>query len=355
MTIYQLPPRSLPYTITVDEEPLNEWLGGWAANCVIVDNHANQHVLLPDVGLYCPPFTVGKVVPVPALHRVRALFATPPGLPVPPTIAGQIATLTFYAEGLSPHPGVADGQIATAQPQRLIAEIITAGTGLAQSETVALPAGTQAVGYVVSFGAFHNPNTVSITGIQSGRTWLINNSISGAPLDFQVAPVVAGLDTEVRCTVMDAGLPCKVDFVAWLANPTSFLLPSYDQGAIAIPVTFSPSGGPAANPAPWQAARSIVDFAIDLSVAGLHNVLAAIPGQTIWLFDIDGDVTVAGGFAGNWQDTAGVLVSRLGFQNNSPRSKHFSGAPLQTGRGLDFNVFAAGVSFYVGHVAHTLA
>lgn len=110
-SIYDLPPTSPPLTIVVGGTPLNTWLGGWSAKSVIVDNHSNQHVLIPDVNVFCPPFTAGKVIPLPDVQQARASFSAPAGAPDPASVAGQTCTLTFYAEALSPQAGVPDGQV----------------------------------------------------------------------------------------------------------------------------------------------------------------------------------------------------------------------------------------------------
>lgn len=215
MTIYDRPPRSSPFTITVGGGALNEWLGGWSANSAVVDNHSSQHVFLPDVNVYCPPRIVGYTVPLPALGRVHAQFQVPPGTNDGPPVAGQIALVTFYAQELAPNPGVPDGQVAVTIPrQKLWPDGVTPVTQSQPSFTVAagatsptltftLPPGTVQIRVLATAGGLLFQYALLVLGHQTVEQYWGQPTAPGAPatvptstLPFTIA-VERDWDTQV--------------------------------------------------------------------------------------------------------------------------------------------------------------
>lgn len=173
-----------------------------------VNNHTTQHLLLPDVLHYVPPQTSGRIVPLPSLQRLRASFAPPPLVVDPLPTPGQVAVLTYFAEDLSPHPGVSD--VATAAPEMVLGNA-PAGGGTA---TVSVPTGlVQAIGYLVT-GVI--PTTIVLTGVQSGLQYF-----NGAPSARLAAFPFAVLDTQVVISTVGGNAPVYV--LAWLTTPANFV------------------------------------------------------------------------------------------------------------------------------------
>lgn len=96
------------FTLKVGGAPLNTapFAGPWEAYSVLIANRTNQHLFLPDINWWVPPGVVGQVMPVPALMQATAKFSPPPGVIDPLPIAGQIASLDFFAEEALPSAGI---------------------------------------------------------------------------------------------------------------------------------------------------------------------------------------------------------------------------------------------------------
>jgi hypothetical protein len=262
-------------TLTPGGQPLGVSLG-FDARSVLVDNYTSSYVQLTDAGRTIPPWVYGAVVALPpGVRQANAKLLTTTPAPAGPPVPTIVATLTWTDEPLPDSAGHLMAQ-SQYQLQQVLATITTPGDSAAHTQSVSLPPGTQAVGYVVQFSGFFAAGVVSITGDQSGRTWLVNSAINTAPLDFQAAPVVAALDTSVTCSVTDLGLPCRVTFVAYLSNPTSFVLPSYDQGAIPIPVTPEPQY--------WMVPFSFVEAEPLVAAGGIATIVAAVTGDVVNFF-----------------------------------------------------------------------
>lgn len=219
-TIYERPPRSTPYVMVVGGRPINDYLGGWSANSVIVDNHSSQHVFLRDVGIYCPPRTVGNVVPLPALGRVHAEFGVPPGLDDGPAVAGQTAGLTFYAEALTPNPGVPDGQVAVTIPRRKLypdgvvvpsvastPSFTVASGGLSGAKVFTLPPGTVSLRVMVTAGGLVFAYSLLALGSQTAEQYYGDPAAPGSSvvvptptLPFTI-PIENDWDTQIELHV----------------------------------------------------------------------------------------------------------------------------------------------------------
>lgn len=123
------------------------------------------------------------------------------------------------------------------------------------------------------------------------------------------------------------------------------------QGA---PVTLAGTGtGSLPQPIP----KLVNAFIVNFGTAGVKHIIPAVPGKTISLFQIMGDISAAGTVSGNFQDTAANQVSNGNFVNGNTRYWPYDNTPLPAGvgAGLDFNVIntASGVLLQ-GHVIYTL-
>lgn len=302
-TIYEIPPRSAPYTITVGGKALNEYLGGWSANSVMVDNHSTQHVFLPEPGLYCPPLTVGKIVPLPSLGRVTAQFLVPPGLKDGVPIAGQICQLTYFAEDLPPNPGVPDGQVNTLSPQTLVSNVSTTANHTVNPSNLAVPAGTQSIGYLIRSDAGNDtPQHVTIQGAQTaqdytnasppsdigGVNWFpysatdtaVNVSLTGALLspssiDVLASPLALAVDvTNPMGNLLDVVITNPTD-----GSPIPIVPPTGTSAALQVSEQNS-------SPAPWQAAATSAPLKATPGALNTDfTIRAGVVGKVIWLHD----------------------------------------------------------------------
>lgn len=364
-TIYETSPRSSPYTVVVGAKPLNEWLGGWMAKSVIVDNHATQHLLLPDVGIYCPPLTVGKVVPLTGLGRVQAMFATPPGYTTAPAKAGQICNLTFYAADLPPNPGVADGLLGVTSPRQ---QLWPDGTALAQqvgpsfqvaantnlTKTFTLPAGTTdaRIGAIITGGS---PAVFTYAVFVLGHTTNIRyfpKSGTGVPLGPRqpiTVPIDIEYDPKVDVQISTDATNALDIYVTALTQVEA--VETYTQEPQLV--TFS-SVALQPSAALWQAPnKPPKSMVIPLGALGIQNQIPAVAGQTVYLFALQFTPNSTGAFGGNFQDTAGAAIHFEGVQQAGPRTWLFSGAALPPGLGLDFNVTANGAPALQGSVVYS--
>ncbi len=348
-TIYERSPRSSPYTIVVGGKPLNEWLGGWMANSVIVDNHASQHLLLPDVGIYCPPLTVGKIVPLTGLGRVQALFATPPGYTTSPAKVGQICNLTFYAEDLPPHPGVADGVLGVNSPRQ---QLWPDSTSVAQqtgpsfqmaangilTKTFTLPTGTTdlRIAAIITGGSTAQfVYSITIRGHTTNIRYYPKQGI-GLPVD-PLQPITVPVDIEYdhAIDVTIGGDPTNGLDIYVSALTQVEAVEVYTQEPQLV--TFS-SVALQPQPALWQAANN-PPFSIDAVVAAGANlvIVPAVALQTVYLFGLQAQLQGAAATAfGAWQDTAGAEVGSWDASPapGTPVSWSGGGAFLNQGQGF---------------------
>jgi len=245
-----------------------------------------------------------------------------------------------------------DGTLAAART----GPSFTVAANVVTSFRVAIPAGATGLRVapaVTGGGAFVFSYQLRVTGHQSGVAYFPAPFVGlGTPV-FSRQPVTVPVDVEYD-TQIDIGITgdasISLDFFVSALTAVE-AIEVYAQQPFGV--TSNVSGVTAA---PWQAAGAVAPFSIDLSVAaGTTVIVAAVAGKTVYLHDLDYSISAAGGFSGNFQDTAGTVISQETFQNGSPRFRRFSGAPLGLGFGFQFKNAAVGASFAVGHLSYSQA
>lgn len=341
-SIYERPPRSLPYTITTGGAPLNEWLGGWEANSVIVDNHAGQHVLLPDVGIYCPPLTVGKVVPLPSKGRVQAQFATPPGLVVPSPPAGQIATLTFFAEDLAPHPGVPDGAINTTSPvQTLRLKAGDSGiyqvtsTGL-QTFAFTIPPGAQSARFAVLFGgiSFTGWKVFGNNSQSMGNYWTLADQTTATGTVSDTTFRLHAMDTVLTLSFTATGLGAGTFTFLAEANQSAGDLVAEIEGPVGV-LSSSPFTVNNINAALWQAPNLLpIDTTSALAAGASQTVVAGVGGQSVYVHTIQGTFDSTEAALDYAVQDGSTIRGRLSLVTIGPHFQDWKGSKLTSGNPL---------------------
>ncbi|OLB58160.1 MAG: hypothetical protein AUI13_07550 [Gemmatimonadetes bacterium 13_2_20CM_2_69_23] len=317
---------------------MNEFLGGWSADSVIVDNHALQHLLLPDVGIYCPPLTVGKCVPLPSLGRVRAQFASPPGVLPPVQLnPAQVATLTCFAEALAPHPGVPDGIQTSSQLQ----DEYLFGTGIGTVSTVqrliTLPAGASLKLYIAPLGS---TTTVqySVDGMVTGKNYYGTPGLQSEPVGKPL--VVSGFDLADQVT---NGLQ--------LTMITGALGTGQQISAYAVLPNLVNPGPTIGQPAPWQAGIfSVGDSGFNLGV-GASKTLVAASQAVLYVHAVHFWTDAAGAVLVQLQDDAStpdlVMTGRAPGAGSCLGPINLGGRRMGIGRAIVFkNLAGVGANFY---------
>lgn len=69
---------------------------GFNAYSVQIDNNTNQWLLVADVGVYISPYTIGVVYPLHGTSTASFSYTAKPGTQQAATIAGEVATVTYY-------------------------------------------------------------------------------------------------------------------------------------------------------------------------------------------------------------------------------------------------------------------
>jgi hypothetical protein len=216
-------------TLTAGSSTMNDGLG-FLARAVRVDNLTPSYVRLADAAVDVPPWVWGAVVALPeGVRSARAqLVATTPAISGPP-VPSQKATLTWTEDPLPAANGHLLQQSAYGVQQ--IIGTLSAANGAVATGTFSVPAGTQAIGFMV-YGTVGVPQLVSVQGHTTGGTYLsaINPPPTGGP---QMA-LFSSSDTQVdvSMTAIASG-SSKIDVVA------SPLLPVVDvltAAGVVLPV-----------------------------------------------------------------------------------------------------------------------
>jgi hypothetical protein len=216
--------------LTPGGRPLGVSLG-FAARAVVVDNYTSSYVVLPDAGKTIPPWTYGAVVTLPpeGIRQARAsLVPTVPAVAGPPVPVSE-AALAWTDQLLSADPGhlLQQSQYGVQQ----IIGTLSAATGAVATGTFNVPAGTQAIGFMV-YGTVGVPQLVSLQGHTTGGTYLsaTNPPPTGGP---QMA-LFSSSDTQVDVSMTAIAVgSSKIDV---LASP---LLPVVDvltAAGVVLPV-----------------------------------------------------------------------------------------------------------------------
>ena len=187
----------------------------------------------------------------------------------------------------------------TSLQQSVLAVITTVGGGDNVSRSIPLPAGSQAVGYMVTFTGFGNPATIVVTGDQTSKSYFATGVVSGAPLDFQAVPLAAA-DTSVTVSVTSQAQPDKVTFLVWGYNPTSFVQQqastSFDvkildvvaqtRASVVAGATRNELAVAMPDPALWQAPNQcLVIHSSPPATTAWAALITGVAGQLIYLHD----------------------------------------------------------------------
>lgn len=179
--------------------------------------------------------------------------------------------------------------------------------------------------------------SLSITGQTSGRTYLVG-AFSAVTGPFAISDIDSSVDSAV--TISWAGSTNFTFDLVGLRTSVSVLI----QNDTLQPIPIVPPEATLPN--------AVLAFSVNMSSTGITHVIPAALTKTVHLFSINAVVSVAGAFAGMWQDTSGTVLHNETLQNGGPRHYAFSGVPLTTNLGVDFNVTAAGASFYQGSIVY---
>jgi hypothetical protein len=283
-----------------------------------------------------------------------SVISGPASVPVNGTLVGvQASSLADVAQGFSPAPNTI--ALDTNSPSTAIDRIDTA-TGSGSRVYPILP-GTVSVGFgvdadtqppppgVVNRGTI--PTQIVLRGYPSGFNYLL---ATAAQLNVNglLFALLDPRDTQFSVAWTVAPGP-QNDFIDVFVSPIDLVKQIDADGNLLVSEQL-------AAPAPWQAAKSIAPFSINMGAAGFVTVVGPTAGQTMYLHHIFGSLSANGAASGNWTDSNGVVLSQDTMQLGGPRPLQFGGAPLALGVGLSFSVVntVAGM-FLVGHVAYTKA
>jgi len=228
----------------------------------------------------------------------------PASQPILGAVSGLGGTMEEIVGGFNPAPNTIALDAIPLQSE--IGTITTTGTGLPTSQTFPVPAGTLGIQFITYNTPFALPATVSIVGDVTGDAYLFDNLPAlaiGADMARWIPP-----DANAICSVIDAGTPAKVTFVALGFSPTFNV-----RNGGGVPLTVVASSSPPA----WQA-PNLAPILINTTVLAGGNVviLAAVAGQQVRIFScsIGIDAAVAGAIL--LQDTTGANYH--GFETSGP-------------------------------------
>lgn len=227
------------------------------------------------------------------------------------------------------------------------------------SESVAIPPGTAAIALVISGNDMTGAGD-SVSGILAEYTPSVGQAQT--PIN-QPASILS--PTTYYGVLPSTSLSGSLEIVGSTPSGNHLsieILPIFfPPGVVNIASIINTPENPVIvglNPSPWLTANQPpIAFAVNFASTGITHIIPGTAGKTIYLFNINAVISAAGSFAGRWQDTVGNLISDETLQNGAPRYFPFSGTPLAggVGVGLDFDVTAAGSSFYQGSVVYSLA
>lgn len=330
-------------TLTPGGRALGQSLGFDAA-AVIVDNYTSSYVRLPDVGKTIPPWVYGAVVALPpGIRQANAsLLATVPAVPGPPVPVSQ-ATLTWTDAALASDPGHLLQQASFAQAQ-IITKVQVPATSGTTTGSFSIPAGTVGLGLQAdaNIGAFGlGPASLFVFGDQSGQILVAGETpwgTSAAGPASQQYNAITPVDTTATWQADQSlfGEDSAVWIIAYLSPPfpprPSTPLDFFKLGQFQMGVSQE-----LAVPAVWQTPRQPV-HASRVGV-GTTNLIAAVAGQSCWVFGGVLDVQVAAaGSTVTLQDTGGKVFLRVSGATVRTIPFPFSGTPSDADKGLDLVV-----------------
>jgi len=344
-------------TLAPGGQPLAQSLG-FEASAVVVDNLTSSYLVLADAGKTIPPWIYGAVVALPpGVRRATAkLVATTPAIPGPP-VPLSLATLTWTDQPLPADPGhlLQQSQYGS---QVVIGTVKGNANTTVGPTTIAVPAGTMSIGYLVRADAGNDtPRTVIILGHQSGNEYATVTPLSniGGPQWFLFAASDTSVDVTLTTNVSN---PSSIDV---LASPLVEVLDIVQSfGTFVNAQLFSGSGaaGPLtidspatgilllgvsladANPAPWQAAASSAGGTATPGALATDFTVIAAPGAGVatHLFDMVFDTNSASAVDLSLWDgpsAGGVNVARLRQRSTAtPMRYNGSGAGLTANHAL---------------------
>lgn len=183
----------------------------------------------------------------------------------------------------------------------VLIQTVSALAGATTTVDLTVPAGTQAIGYLIRADAGNLlPQSVSITGDQTKFPYL--NVVPTSIAASEVNAVLFGTDTTVTVVMQaNASGPSAIDVVSW-TTPTA-MVPQRSHTAPLEVALFRPDGlqvgydntsianlgvsSRFANPALWQAANLKpirVSLPLTAGAANRQQLLAGVGGQVIRLF-----------------------------------------------------------------------
>lgn len=193
-TIYDQP-LSPTRRLVIGGADLDEQIGqGLQAQHVIVDNQTSQYVYVPDAEQYVDP-GVKRTLRVKVTDYARARFASPPGIPQPPGVVGQVCVLKFLSDRIDATPDSGMATVVTAQQPQQGAPAIVVAAGA--SAVINVPVSPAAVG--VSLATNNGFQALSCTGHVTGIPYTNLGVMGGG--QYLIAPIQASIDTSVDIAV----------------------------------------------------------------------------------------------------------------------------------------------------------
>ena len=333
-------------TLTPGGLPLGVSLGFTAAS-VVCDNYTSNYLTLPDAGKTIPPWTYGAVVALPPGTRraLATLTPTVPAVPGPPVPVIQ-ASLTWTDVPLPADPGHLLQQSQYAQQNVFQSVQATVANPSVTVDNVPVPAGTQAIGFIIDQINNSLPTTVTIIGDQTGHTYI--NAVSPVAADsLQVAPA-ALQDTTVQLSV--TAPVASTSLVHFLAIP-------YPLVTFVRTVTGQALNVNSLTPAAWQVPnQGPLRIASGMNSGADATLVAAATGVTLRLFDcniaFDG---VSANSTVTLEDSNGGLLHDFETGVQVPAPFHGGGVALPIGLGVKLHNFAAAAMVVRGSLLYSTA
>jgi hypothetical protein len=299
-----------------------------------------------------------------------------PAVPGPPVPRTQ-ATLTWIEQALPADPGHLLQQASFGQATLIDTALgVTPGGGAVTHTGIAIPAGTQTllvIGTDQTF--FAGGGHVDLTGEVTNETYFGSEPFPTSPSTVPVSGILyfpaIPVDTTVK-VIYDAVAAVRVNF--WMfALPTvpavsvineiktvlmdslGSLLSTPTELAADPLLGVTLSG---ANPAPWQAPRSVVTFNASIASGGNSIIIAAAGGVTLYLHHFTiGDDGANAAARYHFQDTTGADLDIYVTTNvrGIKAVGSFGGLKLTTGRGVRILQAGAAASFISGKLTYTAA
>jgi hypothetical protein len=234
---------------------------GFTARAVTIDNYSQSWIYIQGGQKYVRPWAYGCVVPISGMDQGQVQWRTPGSLPVPPPTVPIGFVNTHWTD--ADLPGSEGTLLFQAQNQSIVIDT-SVGTGVNVTHVVQVPAGTQALGVMLSSGSVVPNAIVQLTGVQSGFQYYVGNPMASAvvmPLPSS-GVIDQAFDNPVPLNPLDqtvtflvrAAVGTTAQLVAFPYSPApqivqvvNTMAPSNITGAVA-PLIVSPSGASTITP-----------------------------------------------------------------------------------------------------------